>query len=57
MTCIQLPCRNIDVMSDGHVNCAGTTPYRNRNWLRSFCGSEISNSHATALRTMIVTVM
>src|SRR4029077_8280031 len=57
ITCDQLPWRNIDVTSVGGEKFAGTTPNTVRNSLRSSCGSETSNSHAIALRTMIVIVM
>src|ERR1700749_1055476 len=56
-TCDQLPCRNIDVMSVGAAKYAGTTPYTVRNSFSVSCGSDNSNSHARALRVMIVMVM
>src|SRR3954447_21555852 len=57
ITCDQLPCRNIDVISVGALNVAGTTPYTYRNWLSVSGGIDSSNSHASAFSTMIVTVM
>src|SRR5712672_2739168 len=57
ITCIQPPCRNIDVMSVGHEKCAGTTPKVAMKRFRSSCDSDSSNNHARLLRTMIVMVM
>ena len=57
ITCIQPPCRNIDVISVAHAKYAGTTPKVRMNRFSSSCGSESSNSHARLLRTMIVMVM
>ena len=57
ITCIQLPCRNIELTSVTGMNAAGTTPHCCTNTDSCSRGIDSSKNQPSAFRTMMATVM